>query len=375
MKMKKILIALILLLSVVSANAAPPAVDSKSSLLVELSSGTVICENNSQEQLKIASLTKIMTVLLTMEAIERGELAYTDMITCSEYAESMGGSQIFLKVGEQMSVDDIIKAVMVASANDAAIALAEHVGGTYDNFIKMMNNRAKELGMKNTHFADANGLSDDNSHYSTAADIAIMSRELLKHEAIKKYTNIWMDTLRGGEFKLTSTNILLKRYDGITGLKTGYTSEALYCMIATAERDDKAYMSIVLGAPTTEERFEGSERLLDYAFNNIKITDRLDKGNEVGEAKIKRGKIKTVKAVAKESIAAVVEKDAENTERNVVINELKAPVKKGDVIGKIEFVNGDNIIAQTELVASADVEKKGIFDYFSDFAKAFIGIF
>lgn len=375
MKKINLLVVFLLIISTIGVSAAPPSVDSESFILTEGDTGTVICGKNADKQLKIASLTKIMTVLLTLEAVESGKMSFDDTVTASEYASSMGGSQIYLKEGEQMSLDDIIKAVVVASANDAAIALAEHVGGTYENFVSMMNEKASALGLKNTHFTDANGLSDADGHYSSAADMAIMARELLKHDEIKKYTMIWMDKLRGGEFDLNSTNILLKKYEGITGLKTGYTTEALYCMVASAERDGKSFISVVLGAPTTEERFGASERLLDYGFNDIKITDRIKKGSGVCDVDVKRGKSKTVKATVKTDMAGVVEIKDADTERHINLNKLTAPVKKGDVVGAIEIKSGDRVIASQELIAASDVERKNLFSYFSDFAKAFIGIF
>ncbi len=375
--MKKIilLLAFILAFSSLCVSAAPE-VDARSAVLAEVSSGAVLYEKNPDERVPIASVTKVMTALLAMEAIERGELNYDDMITASAYAESMGGSQIYLEVGEQMSVDDILKAVMVASGNDASVALAEHIGGTYENFIKMMNERAKSLGLKNTHFVDSSGLGDDKDHYSSARDIAIISSELIKHEDIKKYTLIWMDTLRGGEFNLANTNKLIKTYRGATGLKTGYTSEALFCLVATAERDGVEYCAVVLGAPSTEERFGACERLLDYGYNNFKITDRAEKGTVITQAKVKNGKTKTVNAVIKDNISALVDKNIKSTERNVVLNEnIKAPLKKGDVIGELEFLNGDKIVAKTELVAETDVPKKSFFGVIASFAQSFLGIF
>ncbi len=375
--MKKIilLLAFIIAFSSLSVSAAPE-VDARSAVLAEVSSGTVLYEKNPDEKVPIASVTKVMTALLAMEAIERGELKYDDMITASAYAESMGGSQIYLETGEQMSVDDILKAVMVASGNDAAVALAEHIGGTYENFIKMMNDRAKSLGLKNTHFVDSSGLGDDKDHYSSARDIAIISSELIKHEDIKKYTLIWMDTLRGGEFNLANTNKLIKTYRGATGLKTGYTSEALFCLVATAERDGIEYCAVVLGAPTTEERFGACERLLDYGYNNFKITDKAEKGSVITQAEVKNGKSKTVNAVIKNNISALVDKKIKSTERNIVLNEnIKAPLKKGDVIGMLEFVNGDKIVAKTELIAENDVPKKSFFGVVASFFQSFLGTF
>ena len=376
--MKKIIamVAILLSLSLITASSAAPSVDARSSILMEMSSKTAIVENNADARVSIASVTKIMTTLLAMEAIERGELSYTDIITTSAHAESMGGSQVYLEVGEQMTVDDILKAVVVSSANDAAVALAEHIGGTYENFVKMMNDRAKSLGLKNTNFLDSCGLTDDKNHHSSARDIAIIAGELMKHDDVKKYTLIWMDSLRGGEFELANTNKLLKTYNGITGLKTGFTDEAMYCMVATAERNGVEYCAVVLGAPTTQERFDGCARLLNYGFDNFKIADRESKGAVIEEVKVKNGKEKTVNAVMKDDFAAVVEKSVKNIERNIVLNEkIKAPLKKGDVIGYIEFLNGDKVVAKGELVAENDVPKKSFFGVIASFYQSFLGIF
>lgn len=375
--MKKIILFIVLALVISSLSVtAAPSVDAKSAILTEVSSGTVLFSQNPDERVPIASVTKVMTALLAMEAIERGELNYDDMITASAYAESMGGSQIYLEVGEQMTVDDILKAIMVASGNDAAVALAEHIGGTYENFVKMMNDRAKSLGLKNTHFVDSSGLGDDKDHYSSARDIATISCELIKHEDIKKYTLIWMDSLRNGEFQLANTNKLIKTYKGATGLKTGYTTEAMFCLVATAERNDVEYCAVVLGAPTTEERFGACERLLDYAYNNFRITDRAEKGTVITAANVKNGKTKTVNAVIKENISALVDKNIKSTERNIIINDnIKAPLKKGDVIGMIEFKDGDKVISKTELVAENDVPQKSFFGVAATFFQSFLGIF
>lgn len=376
MKKIKIVLAFILLVNIMSVYAAAPVVNSRSSILMEISSGKVLYENHPDDRVPIASVTKVMTVLLAMEAIERGELNYDDIITASSYAESMGGSQIYLAAGEEMTVDDILKAVVVASGNDAAVALAEHIGGTYENFVSMMNERAKELGLKNTHFVEANGLSDDKNHYSSARDVGIMSCELMKHKEIIKYTKILSDTLRNGEFNLVSTNKLMRTYEGATGLKTGYTSEALNCLVATAERDGVSYCAVVLGAPTTNDRFDGCENLLDYGYENFIIADTVCRNEVVGQVRVLNGKTNFVNAVMKDDVVAIIEKESPSVERKVSLNKnAKAPVEQGDVLGKVEFYSGDKVVAETELIAETSVAKKSYFEVFSVFSECFQGIY
>ena len=318
-----------------------------------------------------------MTVLLAMEAIDRGELDYSDMLTCSEYAASMGGSQIYAKEGEQFTLDDILKGIIVASGNDAAIILAEHIGGSCDNFVGMMNKRAKELGMKDTHFINPNGLEDDvTKHYSTARDVAVMSCELMKHKDILKYTLIWMDTLRDGKFNLANTNKLVRTYNGITGLKTGYTTEAMYCLVATAKRDGMELCAVNLGCPDTDDRFVGCAALLDYGFSNYHIADSIEEGAEVCEAPVKRGKKRSVTAVTAKKCVAVTGKKIDAPELAYELKEdLTAPVKKGDIIGKCYFTDGENKFGETDLLAGADVGKKTFFGVIATFAAAFLGLF
>ncbi len=371
----------VLLLIIFFAGAIPsyaasaPAVNAKNAILTEISSGVVLYGKKADERVNIASITKIMTVLLAMEAIDRGELKYTDLLTCSEYAASMGGSQIYAKEGEKFTVDDILKGIIVASGNDAAIIMAEHLGGTGEKFAEMMNKRAEELGMKDTHFINANGLEDDvTKHYSTARDVAVMSSELMKHKDIRKYTLIWMDTLRNGKFNLSNTNKLVKSYPGITGLKTGYTSEAMYCLVATAERDGMELCAINLGCPDTDDRFVGCAALLDYGFANYHIAGSTDAGEVVCEAKVKRGKSRKVNAVTAKKCVAVVDKKTEKPELKYELKDITAPVKKGDVIGKCYYEDGENKICETDLLAGADVGKRTFLGFISSFAAAFLGI-
>jgi len=375
--MKKLSLILAVLLCFSAINISAFELTANNAVLTEMSSGKVLYEKNADDRVSIASVTKVMTVLLAMEAIERGELKYEDMITASEYAASMGGSQIYLEAGEQMTVRDIIKAVMVVSGNDAAVALAEHIGGTYENFVKMMNDRAVKMGLKDTHFMHANGLNDDpENHYSTAREVAIMSAELMKHKDIKDFTLIWMDTLRNGEFNLANTNKLIKTYKGITGLKTGYTTGALNCLSATAERDGMGLCAVVLGVPDTDARFSECAAMLDYGYENFKINGVLDEGSVEGKVKVKRGKKKEVTAVLKTGLTAVTSAKSKAPEKKVELYEkVTAPIKKGDPLGKVSFVDDGKVICTAELVAAEDIERIGFFGIFASFGKAFLGIF
>ncbi|MGN0148794.1 MAG: D-alanyl-D-alanine carboxypeptidase family protein, partial [Clostridia bacterium] len=247
-------------------------INAKSAVLMEASTGKVLYEYAPDEQLPIASVTKVMTMLLIMEEIDEGRMTLDDMVSVSENAMSYGGSTMFLETGEQLSVNDMLKGIAVASANDGCVAMAEHIAGSESSFVDMMNEKAAELGMSNTHFMNTNGL-DEEGHYSSARDVAIMSRELIKHEKIFDYTTIWTDELRDGKFQLANTNKLIRFYNGANGLKTGSTSQALCCLSATAKRDDMQLVGVVLGAPTSAERFASAKTLLDYGFShyNVKI--------------------------------------------------------------------------------------------------------
>ncbi len=257
----------------VSAEGDFMKLESESAILIEQTTGKVLYEKNPHEQLRPASVTKIMSILLIMEAIDSGKISYTDMVTCSDKAASMGGSQIWFEPGEQLSVEDVLKAICVVSANDCVVAMAEHLAGSEEAFVQQMNERAKELGMKDTVFKNSHGI-DEDGHVTSSYDIALMSRELLeKHPDITKFTTIWMDSLRGGTSELTSTNKLVRTYDGCTGLKTGSTSLALYNLSASATRNNLKLIAVVMKAPTTKLRFGEAKQLLDYGFNNYEYVD------------------------------------------------------------------------------------------------------
>ncbi len=349
-----VLIAAMLPFSVFAA----PEINAKSSILIEASSGKVLYENNADEQLPIASVTKVMTMLLIMEAIDSGSLKYSDMVTCSDYAASMGGSQVYLEPGEQMSVDDMLKAIAVASGNDAAVAMAEHIAGSEPDFVALMNKRAQELGMKNTNFVNVNGLDTEN-HYSSARDVAAASAELMKHDDIAKYLTIWMDTLRGGEFGLANTNKLIRYYEGANGIKTGSTSEALYCLSAAAKRNDMQLIAVVLGAPTTKDRFNSASKLLDYGFAGWAVK-RADKKEPLPKRiDVVKGARQTVDVATKGNFSALIEKNNLNlVEKQVILpDSINAPVKKGQRIGCIEYTLNGNTVGKVNIVTTKEVKK------------------
>lgn len=336
--------------------------EAKSAILMEQTTLSPLYEQNADEKVQIASVTKIMTMLLIMEALQSGKIKYTDMVETSEYAASMGGSQVFLEPGEQMSVDDMLKAICVSSGNDAAVAMAEFVGGSSEAFVEMMNRRAKELGAKNTHFINCNGLDETEEHYSTARDIALISCELLKHKDIQKYTKIWMDTIREGKFGLSNTNRLIRFYKGANGIKTGSTSAAKYCLSASAERDGMQLVVVVLGAPSTQERFGGATKLLDYGFANYAVFKGGEKEKSVN-VKLCGGEEDFVPCRIAFGENLVVKKGEEkNIKTNITLEkELKAPVKKGTKAGMIRYTLGEKQIAEKEILTDCDAKRISYF--------------
>lgn len=349
--------------------------NAKSAILMEESTGNILYESNPDERLPIASVTKVMTMLLIMEAVDSGKISLDDMVTVSENAMSYGGSTMFLETGEQLTVNDMLKGIAVASANDGCVAMAEHLAGSESAFVDMMNEKAKELGMENTHFMNTNGL-DEDDHYSSARDVAIMSRELMKHETIFNYTSIWMDTLRGGKFQLANTNKLIRFYDGANGLKTGSTSKALCCLSAAAKRNDMQLIAVVLGAPTSAERFASAKSLLDYGFANYAVNTQITAGDEVQKIAVKKGVDKEVGVVAGDSCSTLVKKGQEdNITKEIKIDEtITAPIEAGQKIGTMTISRDGEVIADIDLNASSAVEKKGIGLIIKDFfATIFFG--
>lgn len=349
--------------------------NAKSAILMEEATGNILYESNPDERLPIASVTKVMTMLLIMEAVDSGKISLDDMVTVSENAMSYGGSTMFLETGEQLTVNDMLKGIAVASANDGCVAMAEHLAGSESAFVDMMNEKAKELGMENTHFMNTNGL-DEDDHYSSARDVAIMSRELMKHETIFNYTSIWMDTLRGGKFQLANTNKLIRFYDGANGLKTGSTSKALCCLSAAAKRNDMQLIAVVLGAPTSAERFASAKSLLDYGFANYAVNTQITAGDEVQNIAVEKGVDKEVGVVAGDSCSTLVKKGQEdNITKEIKIDEtITAPIEAGQKIGTMTISRDGEVIADIDLNASSAVEKKGIGLIIKDFfATIFFG--
>ena len=351
--------------------------NAKSAILMEEATGNILYESNPDERLPIASVTKVMTMLLMMEAVDSGKISLDDMVTVSENAMSYGGSTMFLETGEQLTVNDMLKGIAVASANDGCVAMAEHLAGSESAFVDMMNEKAKELGMENTHFMNTNGLDIcEDDHYSSARDVAIMSRELMKHETIFNYTSIWMDTLRGGKFQLANTNKLIRFYDGANGLKTGSTSKALCCLSAAAKRNDMQLIAVVLGAPTSAERFASAKSLLDYGFANYAVNTQITAGDEVQKIAVEKGVDKEVGVVAGDSCSTLVKKGQEdNITKEIKIDEtITAPIEAGQKIGTMTISRDGEVIADIDLNASSAIEKKGIGLIIKDFfATIFFG--
>ena len=327
-------------------------ISAPSAILVECDNFNILYEKNSHEKRSVASITKVMTVLLVMEDIESGKISLKDTVTASKHASSMGGSDIWLEEGEQLSLDDMLKATLVASANDAAVALAEYTEGSEDAFVKRMNTRAKELGMKDTVFKNCNGL-DEKGHYSSAYDVALMSAELIKHTKVFDYTSIWLDFLRDGKTQIVNTNKLLKSYNGITGLKTGTTSEAGSCISATARRDGMNLIAVSLGCDSTNERFKSASTMLDYGFNNFGIKVKIDK------IKVNKGMKEELSLVANEPKSILISKgnnDKIDTKVNIP-DSIDAPVKQDRVIGEIEYNLNGKLVEKVKVKAKEDIEE------------------
>lgn len=337
---------------------AAPEVAAPSAVLIERETGTVLYAKDETERRPPASVTKVMTLLLIAEAVDSGELALDDMVTASERAASMGGSQIWLEVGEQLSVSDMIKCVAVVSANDCAVALAEHLCGSEAAFVERMNRRAEELGLENTQFTNCTGLFDDTAHYTCALDIAVMSRELLGHEWIKDYTTIWMDSVRDGASELTNTNKLVRFYEGCTGLKTGYTSTAMYCLSASAERDGTEYIAVIMHAESIESRNKDASALLDYGFANFRLCP-LTSGEELPEVAVELGTEASVTPVYDGGGAVLLRtKDAQGLTWSLDLPEsVAAPVRAGERLGTLTLSNSSGPVAEVPILAGGTSER------------------
>ncbi|MCL2057218.1 MAG: D-alanyl-D-alanine carboxypeptidase [Oscillospiraceae bacterium] len=341
------------------------SVPARSAIMIDQHHGTVLYEKNPDEPLPPASITKVMTLLLAMEALESGRIRLDEMVSPTEYACSMGGSQIWLKPDEQMSVEDLLKAIAISSANDASVAIGEKIAGTNDAFIDMMNSRAHDLGMNNTHFLNATGL-DEPGHLTTARDIAVMSRALMKHALIKEYSTIWMDSLRGGATELVNTNRLVRFYGGATGLKTGTTNGAGSCLSATAERDGLALVAVVMGSPTSDERFAAARSLLDFGFANYTTVEPPPIHDQLTPVRVIRGVDGGVAVTYDPPEKFVVSKAAkENITQNItLVDDVEAPVYKGQVLGKTEVIVDGALVASYDLRAADQVGRITVFKAF-----------
>ncbi len=333
-------------------------IKAKSAILMEAKTGKILYEANSDEQLAPASITKIMPLLLIMEALERGDLSLETVVYASEHACSMGGSQIWLEPGEGMTVDELLKATVIASANDACVALGEAIAGSEEGFVALMNQRAKELGMNNTNFVNATGL-DAEGHVTSAHDVAVMSAELIKHELIKQYSTVWMDSLRDGKSELVNTNKLVRFYEGTTGLKTGTTGIAKYCLSATANRNGMELVAVVMAGETSNDRFNGAKKLLDYGFANYSFQTLSADLEDDLTVKIKNGVKGEVCVTSNDTVNILIPKTAkQEITRNTQWNtDISAPIKKGDVLGYVNVYVGENQVGRLPIVANEDVER------------------
>ena len=343
----------------------------KSAYLTDYLTGTVLYAKNEEERLPIASVTKIMTSLLVFEALEAGKISYEEMVTVSDHAASMGGSQVYLEPGEQMSVKDLMKAMMISSANDATMALAEHVAGSVETFVSMMNHRAAALGLENTAFKNPHGL-DEEGHYSCAKDVACMTRELLTHKDVSQFTTVWMDTIRDGAFGLSNTNKLIRYYSGATGMKTGFTNAAGFCLSGTAMRDGLHLIAVVLGGESSNERFGTVKKMLDYGFANysvftpehLKVEDIFVPGGTDNylSADYTPPSMLTEKGVS-----------GEITQRISVFEDISAPVAQGDKVGRVDIYRDGNLIATADLLATESIQRIGFGELFLRILKTAVG--
>ena len=368
--MKKIILIILLMFSfLLPVNAAEMEISAKSAILIDQNTGKVLYKKNENEKLAMASMTKIMSLLLIMEKIDEGVIKYDDIVEISQEASSMGGSQIFLNPGDKYKVKDLLKGVAMASANDAVVALAEKTYGSKESFIEAMNKRAEELNLKNTHFVNVHGLDDEN-HYSSSYDMAIMAKELLKYEKILDYTKVYEEYLQkpdGSQIWLVNTNKLVRFYDGVDGLKTGYTAKAGYCLTATAKKNNLRLISVVMGEDSIEKRSQDTVKLLNYGFNTYKVNLIKDKKETLGKVKVEKGKIEYVDVVLVSDAIELLNVNDKVSKYNFKINieKIVAPVKKGNVIGKVQILNEEGkLINEVDITVKEDVQKANIWDLF-----------
>lgn len=347
-------------------NLAP---NSKSAILLETSTGKIIYENNANEKLPPASMTKIMSMLLIMEAIDSGKLSLEDEVLISENSASMGGSQVFIEAGETYKVKDLLKGIAIASGNDAVVAMAEKVGGSVETFVKMMNDKAKQLGLKNTVFVNPHGL-DTEGHYSSAYDMAMIAKELLKHEKILEFTSIYEDYLQkpdGSSTWLVNTNRLVRFYEGVDGLKTGFTSTAKYCITTTAKKNNMRLVSVVMGVETSDLRSKDTTNLLNYGFNTYKLDMIMKKNKILGNVKVEKGKKDNIDLTLKEDATLLKKINDQDVDYfvNLKVDKVTAPAKVGDVVGSAEIMdNNGKLIMEKDVTVANNIEKANYFDYF-----------
>ena len=373
-----VLTLLMLIVPVHAAEPVPPdsvEISAPSAILMEKVTGDVIYEKNSHERMPPASVTKVMTMLLIVEAIERGEISLEDTVTASERAASFGGSCVYLEEGEKMSVDEMLKCIAVVSANDCAVAMAEHLCGSEQAFVKRMNERASELGLKDTNFKNCTGLFEDDEHYTSAYDIAVMSRELISHELIKDYTTIWIDSIRGGEFGLSNTNKLVYYYDGCTGLKTGFTERAMYCLSATAMRDGVEFIAVIMHADTIDARNNDAKALLSFGFANYKLLP-LRAPEVLPPVRVSLGTADSVQPVYDSAEAVLVAKNSVgDVSYEIDLPEsVSAPIEQGQRLGTLRLVSGDKTVREVPLVADAAVDRAGFGSVLLELLKNYVGL-
>lgn len=364
--MSKRIFAIVLSLALVcsflpSAGAEGLDIPAPSAILMDAATGTILFEKNADERLPPASVTKVMTLLLVMEALDSGRIGWDDTVIASENAAAKGGSQVYLEVGEQMSMDEMLKSVVVSSANDCATALAEHIAGSEAAFVEMMNARAQELGLTDTHYVNCTGLDDEPNaaeHLTTAHDIAVISRELLRHDEIRKYTTIWMDTVRDGKFGLSNTNKLVRFYEGTTGLKTGYTSAAGHCISASAKRDGIELIAVVLNCSSSTDRFQSAKALLDYGFANYALVNA-EPDEPLKPLHVVLGTQDTLTPVLQETAPILIEKGEQSkiVKTVSVCEEIAAPVTAGQQLGTLTLSTGERVLAEIPIIAPETVER------------------
>ncbi len=383
--MKKVLCFVLMCLMLIPCSVMPVkaeelklAESAKSAILLEPTTGEIIFEKNSHEKLHPASMTKMMSMLLIVEAIENGVISWDEMVTVSENAASMGGSQILLEVGEQMSVHDLFKGIAVASGNDAVVAMAEKIGGSEAIFVDMMNEKAKELGLTDTHFKNPHGL-DDDDHYSSAYDMAMIGKELVKHEKVLEFTKIYEDYLRQNTDRkiwLVNTNKLVRFYEGVDGLKTGYTASAGYCLTATAKKGSSRFLAVAMGEPDSKTRNQQISEMLDYAFAQYEVEIMLDKDSVIKTIEVEKGKNKFVDLVPLNEVSFLNKKgtNKKNATYEISIDKVKAPVKEGDIVGNLKIKEDENVIREVPITVRESVEKCNLFElYFRHLTDIFKG--